>query len=161
MKRSVGMKGIFLSSTHARAPQSFAERTIPIGERCDPAGSVIDCVHRSRKWVARRGPILLARMRSLLLAQILPSRRRARSPFANLSTREWPGSRRDCCVARVLRSGGHIQRTAIYTRAAIRLHGTSHGSKIQRTSSSATHSPPAGFDDRRRRWRPARNRIAR
>src|SRR5580693_8288633 len=160
MERSVCIKGIFLSNTHARAPQSFASRAIPIGERLQPPGSVIDCVHASRKWVARRDPILLARMRSLFLAQILPSRRRALSLFANLSTREWPGSRRDGCVARVLGNGEHIQRTAIYTRAAIRLPGTSHGSKIQRRGSAATHSPPTGLDDRRRRWRPARNRIA-
>src|SRR5580658_7822838 len=90
MERSVCMKDIFLSNTHARAPQSFARGAIPIGERFDPSGSVIDCVHASRKWVARRGPILLARMRSLYLRKFsqaagvfsLPSRtsRRASGP---------------------------------------------------------------------------------
>src|SRR5260370_2433361 len=88
MECSVCMKDIFLSNTHARAPQSSARRTIPIGEQLRPVQSVIDCVHASRKWVARCRPILLASVRSLLLAQILPGRRHCHSLFANFSRRQ-------------------------------------------------------------------------
>ncbi len=94
------MKGIFLSNTPPHAPQSFANGAVPIGECSRRVRIVIACVPLSRKWVARCGPILLARMRSLFLAQILSGRRHARSLFAKLSTRQWLGSRRARAVAR-------------------------------------------------------------
>src|SRR5580658_3559390 len=113
------MQGIFLSNTRAHTSQSFACRAIPIGERFPFAQTVIACVHFSRKWVARRGAILLARMRSHLLAQILSGRRHARSLFANLSTRQWPGSRRDWAVACNFGIRKRIHRPANRARTAI------------------------------------------
>jgi len=138
------MKRIFLSNTPLRASQSFATRAIPIGERFHPARGVIDCLHASRKWVARCGAILLSRMRSLLLAQILSGRRHALRHFEKLSTRLSLGSRRAGGSARVFEYRECIR------RAAIRAWRTGHTPTVHPGSAAAAHSSPAGFDDRGR-----------
>src|SRR5271169_5109564 len=153
------MKGIFLSNTPSRAPQSFAISPVPIGECARRVRIVIACVHFPWKSIARCGPILLARMRSLFLAQILPGRRHARSLFAKLSTRQWHGSRRALGLARQLGIGKYVRRAAIHTRAAIRRYWAGYGPEIHRAGSLAAHPTPAGLDDGRCRWRPPRNHF--
>src|SRR5580658_3227726 len=63
------MKRTSLSNTHPGGPQSQGDEAIPIGERWRRERSVVNYVHASRKWVARRGAILLARTRFLYLRE--------------------------------------------------------------------------------------------